>query len=105
MTIPYPMNAEPMMKCARHWPRWSARQNPNATMPPNSICVQLTTGINLPIQPCAMTTMRRPPRPVELPNTRPSHPFRSSKWSFNPMPIPTCTIVISTKLLAKLAWM
>ena len=49
--IPYPMNALPMMKWARHCPRWSSRQYPRAVIPPNSICTQATTGIALPTIP------------------------------------------------------
>jgi hypothetical protein len=49
--IPYPMKALPMMKCARHCPRWSSRQYPSAVIPPNSICTQDTTGISFPTIP------------------------------------------------------
>ena len=48
---PVAMNAEPMMKCARHWPRWSPRQYPMATIPPKSICVHATMGMVFPSQP------------------------------------------------------
>ena len=60
MMIPYAMNALPMMKCARHWPKWSPRQYPMATMPPKSICAHATMGMSLPTQLCAMRTPRRP---------------------------------------------
>jgi hypothetical protein len=52
-TIPYPMNALPMMKCARHCPRWSARQKPKAVIPPKSIWTHDTTGMSFPSAPCA----------------------------------------------------
>lgn len=48
ITIPYPMNELPMIKCAKHCPKWSARQNPSAVIPPKSICTHETTGIALP---------------------------------------------------------
>ena len=104
MMIPYAMNALPMMKCARHWPKWSSRQYPMATMPPKSICAHATIGMSLPTQLCTMSTPRRPPRPALPPNIRPIHPFFSSRCSFSPIPSPTCTSNMRTKLLAKLAW-
>jgi hypothetical protein len=51
MMIPYPMKALPMMKWARHCPRWSSRQNPRAVIPPKSIWTQETTGIAFPTIP------------------------------------------------------
>lgn len=54
--IPYAMKALPMMKWAKHWPRWSARQNPKAVIPPNSICIQLVMGNIFPTIPWQNTT-------------------------------------------------
>lgn len=93
-----------MIKCARHCPVCSPRQNPSATIPPNSICVHATTGINLPIQLCTTTIILLPDLPPFPPNTRPIHPFFSSRCNFNPAPIPTCTITISTNEFANCAW-
>ena len=53
------MKAEPMMKCARHWPRWSLWQKPWDAMPPKRNCTHVTTGIRPPSTPCILTNTQR----------------------------------------------